>query len=159
MGVRRAAINFHPAPPEYPGIGCVNFALYEEAPQYGVTCHYMSARVDTGAIVAVRRFPLLSTDSVATLLARAYDHQLVLFYEILTQVLEGEPLPMSEERWTRKPFRRTEFNALRRVSVSMDRGEIRRRIRATTYGAWKPMVEIEGFSFELQDGQDENGNG
>ena len=25
-----AAINFHPGPPSYPGIGCTNFALYNE---------------------------------------------------------------------------------------------------------------------------------
>src|SRR4051812_10445430 len=24
----KAAINFHPGPPEYPGIGCTNFAIY-----------------------------------------------------------------------------------------------------------------------------------
>jgi methionyl-tRNA formyltransferase len=34
---RRAAINFHPASPEYHGIGCNNFALYENAREYGVT--------------------------------------------------------------------------------------------------------------------------
>ncbi len=33
---RKAAINFHPASPEYPGIGCNNFALYENAKEYGV---------------------------------------------------------------------------------------------------------------------------
>ena len=27
---RIAAINFHTAPPEYPGSGCINFALYDE---------------------------------------------------------------------------------------------------------------------------------
>ena len=32
-----AAINFHPAPPEYPGSGCINFALYDEVNEYGVT--------------------------------------------------------------------------------------------------------------------------
>ena len=26
---KKASINFHPAPPEYPGIGCTNFAIYE----------------------------------------------------------------------------------------------------------------------------------
>src|SRR4051812_40062356 len=26
-----AALNFHPGPPEYPGIGCTNFAIYDEA--------------------------------------------------------------------------------------------------------------------------------
>src|SRR5438477_88283 len=29
------AINFHPAPPEFPGVGCTNFALYQEAKEYG----------------------------------------------------------------------------------------------------------------------------
>src|SRR4051794_26217032 len=46
-----AAINFHPASPDYPGIGCNNFALYDEATQYGVTCHHMAPTVDTGAII------------------------------------------------------------------------------------------------------------
>ena len=54
---RVAAINLHPAPPEYPGIGCINFALYDEVTQYGVTCHHMAPTVDTGPIIAVRRFP------------------------------------------------------------------------------------------------------
>src|SRR5512143_1330310 len=50
---RKAAINFHPASPEYPGIGCNNFALYEDAKEYGATCHHMASTVDTGKIIAV----------------------------------------------------------------------------------------------------------
>src|SRR5216684_8833236 len=53
---RRAAINFHPGPPEYPGIGCTNFALYNNETSYGVTCHHMVPKVDTGAIISVKRF-------------------------------------------------------------------------------------------------------
>ena len=53
------ALNFHPGPPEYPGYGCNNFAIYEGAREYGVTCHHMAPRVDTGAIVEVLRFPVL----------------------------------------------------------------------------------------------------
>ncbi|MCK5346414.1 MAG: hypothetical protein KAR20_23550, partial [Candidatus Heimdallarchaeota archaeon] len=41
-------INFHPGPPEYPGIGCFNFALYDEANEYGVTAHIMEEKVDSG---------------------------------------------------------------------------------------------------------------
>ena len=29
--VNKAAINFHPGPPEYRGTGCVNYALYENS--------------------------------------------------------------------------------------------------------------------------------
>jgi methionyl-tRNA formyltransferase len=145
-----AAINFHPAPPEYPGIGCNNFALYEEAEQYGVTCHHMASRVDTGAIIAVKRFPVFAADDVATVLSRTYDYQLVLFYEILGLILRGKELPVSEERWARKPFTREEFNDLMRITPDMSQEEIARRIRATTFGAWKPAVELHGFVFELK---------
>ena len=40
-------INFHPAPPEYPGIGCFNFAIYNREKSYGVTAHLMAEKVDT----------------------------------------------------------------------------------------------------------------
>ncbi len=47
---QKAAINFHPGPPDYPGTGCYNFALYEGTKKYGVTAHHMEKKVDTGNI-------------------------------------------------------------------------------------------------------------
>jgi methionyl-tRNA formyltransferase len=141
-----AAINFHPASPEYPGIGCNNFALYEEANEYGVTCHHMLSRVDTGAMIAVKRFPLFATDNVATLLSRTYDHQLALFYDIVSLILEGKELPGSEERWTRKPFSRKEFDNLGRLTPDMTEDEIAKRVRAITFGRWKPAFEDDALS-------------
>jgi methionyl-tRNA formyltransferase len=152
---RIAAINFHPASPDYPGIGCINFALYDEAKEYGVTCHHMASRVDTGAIIAARRFPVFSTDNVATLLSRTNDYQLVLFYEIAGLILQGKELPVSEQVWTRKPFSRKEFNELRGVKPDMSREEIAKRIRATNFDIWKPTVELQGFFFELKTEQDD----
>ncbi len=151
---RFAAINFHPASPDYPGIGCNNFALYDNTREYGVTCHHMSSRVDTGAIIAVKRFPVFPTDNVATILLRTYDYQLVLFYEIATLILEERELPVSEELWTRKPYSRKEFNELGRITPDMTREEIAKRVRATTFGVWKPTLELHGFVFELKTEQD-----
>lgn len=145
-----AAINFHPAPPEYPGIGCTNFALYDEAKEYGATCHHMLPRVDTGAIIATKRFPLFSTDTVGSLLSRTYDYQLVLFYEVMSLVVEGKPLPTSGERWTREPYSRKEFNQLGRIRPDMSREEVAKRVRATEFGVWRPVVEVQGFVFELK---------
>ena len=31
---KKSAVNFHPASPDYPGIGCNNFALYDNAYLY-----------------------------------------------------------------------------------------------------------------------------
>ena len=86
---RKAAINFHPASPEYPGIGCNNFALYENASEYGVTCHHMAPKVDTGGIIAVSRFPILASDGVSELLQRTYETQIALFLEIAALIVEG----------------------------------------------------------------------
>jgi len=129
------AINFHPGSPEYPGYGCNNFAIYEGATQYGVTCHHMAPRVDTGAIVAVKRFPVLPADDAGTLLVRAYDYQLVLFYEIAGLIARGEALPRAQENWTRKPFTRRQFGELGCVTPDMTGEEIAKRRRATDVSA------------------------
>ena len=131
--VQRASINFHPGPPEYPGIGCTNFALYEDATVYGVTCHHMATRVDTGPIISVRRFPVHPSETVLSLTQRCYAAIAELFYEMADLILAGGPLPVSSERWTRRPFRRDELNALCRLTPDMSQEEIRRRVRATTF--------------------------
>lgn len=140
--VRVAAINFHPGPPEYPGIGCTNFALYEGAASYGVTCHHMELTVDTGPIIRIIRFPLYQTDTVLSLTRRCYAAINWLFYEIFDLILAGQPLPQSAEHWTRKPFRRADLDALCHLAPEMDDEEIRRRIRATTFPGYP------GASFE-----------
>jgi methionyl-tRNA formyltransferase len=132
------ALNFHPGPPEYPGYGCNNFAIYEGAREYGVTCHHMAPRVDTGAIVEVLRFPVFDSDNAGTLLARAYDFQLVLFYGVLGRIIRGEALPVSRETWARQPFTRKQFSELGRLTSAMTEEEIARRKRALDVGALKP---------------------
>ena len=48
-----AAINFHPGPPNYRGIGCLNYAIYEGANLYGSTCHIIDEKIDNGKIIDV----------------------------------------------------------------------------------------------------------
>lgn len=146
----KAAVNFHPASPEYPGIGCINFALYEGAAEYGVTCHHMAPRVDTGGIIAVRRFPVLPEDDVASLLRRTYEVQIALFHEIAGLMAEGRELPVSGERWSRPPFTRREFNELFEITPDMSKAEIARRVRAVSYGHFQPHVDLEGYRFEYK---------
>lgn len=145
-----AAINFHPASPEYPGIGCNNFALYENAREYGVTCHHMVAKVDTGPIIAVRRFPIHPDDDVAALLKRTYAAQIALFLEIAQLLAEDQPLPVSNETWARPPFTRQQFNELFVIRPDMSKDEIARRVRAVSYGQFRPYVELAGFRFEYK---------
>jgi methionyl-tRNA formyltransferase len=147
---KKAAVNFHPASPEYPGIGCINFALYEGAREYGATCHHMATQVDTGPIIAVRRFPVHAADDIDTLLKRTYEHQIELFFELAPLMAEGRDLPASSETWTRPAFTRQQFNQLFRITPDMARDEIARRVRAVSYGKFQPYIELEGYRFEYR---------
>lgn len=147
---KKANINFHPGPPEYPGIGCTNFAIYYEEMVFGITCHHMNAKVDTGDIIAVRRFPLLQTDSVYSLTQRCYASILELFYEIMALILQDLPLPVSKETWQRKPFRRKELNALCALSLDMSEEEIAKRVRALTFpNAPGAYIKIGNMKFDF----------
>lgn len=145
----KAAINFHPGPPEYPGIGCYNFALYDGVDRYGVTCHHMLAKVDTGSVIAASRFDLYPHDTVATLKDRSMNALLGLYYDICARIVRKEPLPTSEESWTRRPYTRSELNELGRITFSMTEDEIRRRYRAMNFPPYPGLyLELAGITFK-----------
>jgi len=144
----KSSINFHPGSPEYPGIGCTNFAIYDQVDTFGITCHYMNPKVDTGKLVAVRRFPLYKTDTVYSLTQRCYGYILALFYEIMSLILDNQELPQSDEDWTRKPFTRQELNSLCRISPDMSEDEIKRRVKSVTFpNAPGAYIKIGGVNF------------
>ena len=145
---QQAAINFHPGPPEYPGIGCTNFAIYNGEAAFGVTCHHMATQVDTGPIVAVRRFPLAPSDSVLALTGRCYDAILEMYLEISSLIAADAPLPVAPETWQRRPYTRRELSALCRVTPDMEAEEVARRVRAVTYpGAPGAFIDLHGYRF------------
>lgn len=145
-----AAINFHPATPEYPGIGCNNFALYENAPTYGATCHHMASRVDTGRVIQVARFEMAPDEAVASLLQRTYTAMAGLFTDVMSTYLQSARFPESTEHWTRPPFTRAQFEDLRRILPDMPADEVARRVRATYYPPWGPYVALHGHVFHLR---------
>jgi len=148
--VRVQAVNFHPGPPEFPGTGCYNFALYQEAPAYGATCHLMTARVDAGAILAVRRFPVLPAESVASLRDRTISHLLALLDQWLCAQLAGSPLAPCGETWKGPATTRRQLEALAEVTLDMDPAEILRRARAMHYPGFPgARLKVGGKTFAL----------
>lgn len=134
------ALNFHPASTDYPGSGCYNFALYDEAAEYGATCHHMLPKVDTGKVVLERRFPVLRDDTVETLKLSTMETMLGMFREIADTIAAGERLPEAPAHWTRKPYTFREMNALKVIDAMAEPKEIERRIRATVYPGYPGPV-------------------
>lgn len=145
---KNVALNFHPATPDYPGIGCNNFALYHGVDSYGATCHHMAKTVDTGKIIKVKTFAVTPSDNVESILEKTYQAQYELFQEVAGMLLNDQPLPDSELKWTRKPFTRVEFEELFKIELSMDKDEIARRIRAVSFGQYQPYIQIGKHRFK-----------
>ena len=145
-----AAINFHPGSPDYPGTGCTNFAIYEGAKEYGVTCHHMSTQVDAGKIIEVKRFLLAPDATVYNVTQECYRLIEEMFYEMMTAVLSGKELPVSGEIWKRKPFTRKQLDDLCHIKPGMDPAEIEKRIKATTYKTPWAFTKIGPHIFKLQ---------
>ena len=147
-----AAINFHPGPPEYPGIGCTNFAIYNNEKEFGITVHHMREIVDSGDIIYVKRFPIFGNDTVYSLTQRCYTYIYTAFTELFNMILADKPLPHSTERWKRKAFTRKELKDLCVITKDMSEEEVRRRLKATTFpkmpGAY---IDLYGHRFEYKD--------
>jgi len=150
---KQKPINFHPGTIKYGGIGCYNFAIYNEEKEYGVLCHEMEKDVDTGKIIKVRMFPISNDESVLSLKEKSMEHLLKLFYEIIKLIKQGETLPLSKEKWQKKPYTRKQLQELCRITKDMSLKEIQKRFRATYYPNARdlPYLEIKGKKISLKE--------
>lgn len=131
---KKGAINFHPGSPNYPGTGCYNFAIYEGSSKYGVTCHYMKPKVDTGEIIMTSYFDIADNETVESLKLKSMIHLLNCFNEIVSLIAKGQALPLSEEKWLRPAFTRQELNQLCLIDCkTQSEDEVRRRINSVNY--------------------------
>jgi methionyl-tRNA formyltransferase len=138
------AINFHPGPPRWPGIGSSCYALYHGDKSFGVTAHIMEPRVDTGAILRVDRFPILPGDSQVSLIERAEHRALTLFYDVLEElILQGSVSP-SGERWERSPRTRKHLAQWLTLSGDEPASEIARKIRSSEHPSFPDPVLVHG---------------
>jgi methionyl-tRNA formyltransferase len=151
--IRKSAINFHPAPPKWPGVGSASFALYEGDEVFGATAHAMTAKVDAGAILRAIRFPILAEDDCQSLFGRALEFALLLFYDVLTELARGGKIDPSGETWERPAVTRAQFDRWMRVSLDDEPEEIVRKARALNHPRLPgPYVELAGMRFYLPAG-------
>jgi methionyl-tRNA formyltransferase len=60
-GKKRFWYNYHPAPlPEYPGLNNYSIPIQRKVKEFGVTLHRMTNKLDSGKVIAVKKFSLES---------------------------------------------------------------------------------------------------
>jgi len=139
---RVAPINFHPAPPKYPGVGSASYAIYHEDATFGVTAHVMAPVVDSGTIIKTLNFPISRGDTCETLCDRAKIYSLFLFYDVLAELARCGKVTGSGEPWLGKAITRKDFETWMTVSPNDPPEEIERKIRALRHSCFpEPYVQ------------------
>jgi methionyl-tRNA formyltransferase len=143
-------LNFHPAPlPDFRGVGGYNVAILEGLSGWGVSCHFVDERFDTGDLVEVERFEIDPDADTAFSLDLASQERLVaLFERVIERALAGEALPRTPQGDGRY-VTRAEFEQLRVVRPGDD---VERKLRAFWYPPWPgALVELDGRRLTLVD--------
>jgi methionyl-tRNA formyltransferase len=147
---RIGCLNFHPAPlPDMRGVGGYNVAVLEGMSEWGVSCHFVDADLDTGDIVEVERFPIdPGTATALSMDVDSQEHLYELFQRVMRRVLAGEELPRTPQGEGRY-VSREEFEAMRHVRPGDD---LDRKLRAFWYPPYPgALVEVDGRDLTLVD--------
>jgi methionyl-tRNA formyltransferase len=145
---RSGCLNFHPAPlPDIRGLGGYNVAVLDAMSEWGVSCHFVDAELDTGDLVEVERFPIdPDTATALSVDIDSQEHMFGLFDRVMRRVLAGENLP----RTPQGPGRYVsgeEFESLRRVRPGDD---VERKLRAFWYPPYPgAVIEVDGNDLTL----------
>ncbi|MGB0931599.1 MAG: formyltransferase family protein [Chitinophagales bacterium] len=147
---RQLAVNLHMAPlPEYRGCNQFSFAILDEAEIFGTTLHQLEVGIDSGAILAEKRFSIPKGCWVQDLYQLTLTASRQLFAESIADILEGKytPILQSElitERGTSYHFRK-EINDIKQIDLQWSADKIERHIRATYFPPFEPpYTVIEG---------------
>jgi methionyl-tRNA formyltransferase len=142
-------INYHPGTPNYPGIGCTNFAILNKEKFYGCTAHVMNEKVDTGKILGVRKFKINQNITVDQLLNRTYKEMEKLLFFTIKKIIENKNFSNSL-KWERKPYKRKDFHKIFEIKKNFSVAKIKKIIQATNYSDYPgPYIKLANYKFQL----------
>ena len=145
---RERTVNLHMAPlPEYRGCNQFSFSIVNGDTEFGTTIHEMDAGIDSGHILAERRFPMPEGCFVGELYELAHKESFELFKEALPDLVSGklEPIPQSDRKGVRSELHyRKEIDSLKRIDPDWNADKISRHVRATAMPGFPPPYMILG---------------
>lgn len=152
-----AAINFHPGPPSYRGIGCVNYAIYEKSKTYGATAHIIDEKIDHGKIIDVKLFKVSKFDTVEKVLSKTYKIQFNQAVKIINKLYQSNSNLIKlinknkkKYKWSKKIKSRSDLDKFYIIPKNINISRLKTRLRATVTKKFKPYVNLHGFKFYYQ---------
>ena len=150
------SINFHPGPPNYPGSGGVNFALYNDDDNFGVTVHLMDEKIDNGPILGTKYFPISDDDDVFKLLDRTHINLFSLFMEFTTNLkqfgkgyIEKKCIENKGLAWNIVKRTSKDIENYRLIDKDIDETEFLKRVKSFNYLDYPIELKLHGKTFSL----------
>ena len=148
---RMGGVNFHDGPlPGYAGLNAPVWALLNGETSHAVTWHLMTAGIDEGDLIALRRFEIEPADTAFTLNARCFAAGLDSFAEVMAALEAGGHPRQPQPEGERRMFRSTDRpKAAGRLDFRKPAFEVARMVRALDHGGYRnplavPKIEVEG---------------
>ncbi len=151
--VKYSAINFHPGPPEYRGVGCVNFAVLNETKSYGVTAHLINSKIDAGHILKVKRFRIEKNETLNKILNKTHKELFDISKEIINLCYKKPNIKqyITKIKWSKKIYTKKDLDKLYKIDKKSSYSRIKKIIRATQYKNFKPYIKVKKFKFTLDE--------
>tara|TARA_B100000989_G_C19527992_1_gene467967 strand:- start:1186 stop:1869 length:684 start_codon:yes stop_codon:yes gene_type:complete len=150
-----AAINFHPGPPKYRGVGCLNYALYNDEDYYGVTAHLMKNKIDYGKIIKSNRFKIPS-GNLDKILELTHNKLYTLSKEIIYKIKNNKDfihnsIKSNNEKWSKKIKTKSQLDKFYIINKSISKKKLNIKLRATITKKYKPYLKIHNRKFYYLD--------
>lgn len=151
---RIAAINFHPGPPEFRGLGCANYAIYNRSKYYGFTLHIMDHKIDHGRILFCKKFKINYKISLKLLLNQTYKIMGSFFVKFINDIKSNKfrRLYLNNKKtykWSNKIYKKKDLEKLYKINLPINKEKIERILKSTIYKNYKPYIQIKNLKYYL----------
>mgnify|MGYP001164204806 FL=1 len=150
-------INFHPGPPDYPGSGSVNLALYNSDKEFGVTAHLVNEKIDNGDIIECLKFPIEDKDDSVSLLEKTHKNLLTLFIKIVDEIfaakdgsIEKKIVENKDKKWIGEANTISLIDNLQMVDPSITKEELEKLITSVHTDDYPLKISIHDYDFYLK---------
>lgn len=139
------AINFHPGPPEFRGVGCTNFAIYRGVKEYGVTCHIINNKIDSGKIIKTKFFDIGKNITLEALLNKTHLEMFRLAKAMIKKIDDEKYLldnikKSKKYKWSKKYYNQNDLENLYKINLDFSKNKMIKVLRSTIFKDFYPYL-------------------
>ena len=143
----KLAINFHPGPPDFRGIGCLNFALLNNSSKYGATCHLINNRIDSGKIIKSVFFKIKKNSSLKSVLYKTHAEMFKLAKDVISNINDKKYIKKcikksKKYKWSKKYYKQSNLDEIYKLNLDYSKNQMKNILRATLYKHYYPYFVI-----------------